>query len=186
MKTVILAGAALAALCLSTAPAMAQDVGAQDAGPTWPITGYGSLGYTLRTDGAHLGALTGRLGLRYGRFIGAEAEGSFGIAYHDYTLPNGQPYDQQWSHSVAAYAVGYIPVMPRLDLFGRVGLGSTRLETTVLTQVSDQQRDSLNYGGGAQYFFTRHDGIRADYTVEDYRNAPGHADVWNLSWVHRF
>ena len=93
MKTVILAGAALAALCLSTAPAMAQDTGTQDAGSTWPITGYGSLGYTLRTDGAHLGALTGRLGLRYGRFVGAEMEGSFGVEDHGYTLSTGQPYN---------------------------------------------------------------------------------------------
>jgi outer membrane immunogenic protein len=181
MKTFILAGAALSALCLSTAPAHAQAV------TDWltPITGYGALGYSMRDDGGHLGAVTGRLGLRYGRFLGTEAEGSFGVKDHDLTL-GGLPYEQKLDRSVAAYAVGYVPILPRFDLFGRVGLGNTKLEGSIGALESDRQRDTLNYGGGAQYFFTGHDGLRADYTVEDYRQGPGHANVWNVSYVRKF
>lgn len=179
MKKLILI-AALPVLA-AAAPAMAQQ-----ATDTRPFTGYGTLGYSHSDRGvSDLGGVTGRLGLRFGQFVGVEGEGTFGVTDDDSTR-RGVPTETKWERSMAAYGVGYLPVTPQLDLFGRVGLGNSRVKTRGLPQLETVQRDSINYGAGAQYFFTANDGIRADFTRESYRHGPGRADTYGLSYVRKF
>jgi hypothetical protein len=185
MKTIIFLGAAASAMALAAAPALAQSPDAPSTGLFAPITGYGTLGMSDRKTGDQLEGVTGRLGLRFGPYLGAEAEGTFGVDEKKGTV-GGLPYRNDWKRSVGAYAVGYVPVTPRLDVFGRVGLANTKLESRLGTDTAKSQRDSINYGGGAQFFFTGHDGLRADYTHESYTNGPGHANVWGLSYVRKF
>jgi opacity protein-like surface antigen len=125
------------------------------------------------------------VGARFGRYFGAEAEGTFGAGSKD-RVTGGVPTNTELKRSVAAYAVGYVPLSERLDLFGRVGLGNTKIETSTAAGSSTFRRDSVNYGGGAQYFLTANDGIRAEFTRESYRDGPGHANVWGASYVRKF
>jgi hypothetical protein len=181
MNKMIIATAAAATLSLAALPAAAQSDQAQR-----PITGYGTLGYSHVDGGStNLGGVTGRLGLRFGRFVGAEAEGTFGVD-DDKGRVSGVPVQTELKRSVGVYGVGYVPVSPKIDLFGRVGLGNSKVETSGLGQAVRDSRDSVNYGGGAQVFLTDHDGVRAEYTRESFRHGPGHDNVWGLSYVRKF
>lgn len=178
MNKIVLA-TALSALTLAAAPAFAQSA-------TSALTGYANLGYThIDPNGVDLNTLGGRIGARYGSYFGVEGEASFGIGDHS-TDVAGFTGTDKLAHSVAGYAVGFYPVTPRFDLLARVGYGNTHFNQTV-SGVSDTiSRDSINYGAGAQYFFTSHDGIRAEYTRNDYRDDGGHANVWGVSYVRKF
>jgi hypothetical protein len=181
--------AAVSSLAVAAAPAFAQDAAA-------PTTGfYGNLGYShLDPMGSGVNAITGRVGARFMNYLGVEGEGTFGLG-HSNDQVGGLPARTQLGHSIAGYVVGFLPVNPNLDVFARVGYGNSHINRTyggtpaagslagtfVHTSV-----DSVNYGAGAQYFFTPNDGIRGDYTREDYRNGLGHANVWGVSYVRKF
>jgi hypothetical protein len=170
--------AAVSAAALTAAPAMAQ-------GPS-PVGAYGNLGGAHITSGGdNFTALGGRLGARFGNYLGVEGEGAFGVDGAKGTAA-GVPYKSSLSHSFAGYAVGFVPVTPKFDLFARAGYGTTRAKVeTAGTSVSDSH-DSWNYGGGGQYFFDAKNGVRADYTRQDFRHDAGHANVWGLSYVRKF
>jgi outer membrane immunogenic protein len=184
MNRLLLTAAATAAL-LAAAPAMAQDHARS--GDWWtPSDVYGSLGYTAINQGspsdAHIGAVTGRLDARYGKYFGIEGELSGGVNDDHTTTGLNAKLQSQY----AVYGVGYLPLMPNADLFARVGYGESNLKFKGPGGFSDTS-ESLNYGAGGQYFFTGHDGVRAEYTRQD---AAGHfapnADTVSLSWIHRF
>jgi opacity protein-like surface antigen len=182
MKMFLVAAAMLPLVGLSAAPALAQE----DA-TTRPFTGYANLGYSHSDYGiSDLGGATGRIGMRYKRFVGVEAEGTFGID-SDNSTRFGRPTKTELDRAVAAYAVGWAPVMPKLDLFARVGIGNSRTEIKGLAaQPIKFSRDSINYGVGAQYFLTQNDGLRLDLTRADFRHGSGRADTYGLSYVRRF
>ena len=178
MNTKIFAAAALAVASLAAAPAFAQALG--------PVQGYGNLGAAhISAQGNDYTTLGGRLGARFGSYLGLEGEAAFGVDGDKGTLA-GAPYSSKLKSAFAGYAVGYYPVTPKFDLFARVGYGTTKfnLKTPGLS-VSDSN-DSWNYGGGGQYFFTARDGVRADFTRESFTNGPGHANVWAASYVRKF
>jgi outer membrane immunogenic protein len=178
MKSHILATAALAAMTLAAAPAFAQGLS--------PTTGYGNLGVGHVDAGSqNFTTLGGRLGARFGNYLGLEAEGSFGVDGDKGSI-GGVPYESKLKHALGAYAVGYFPVTPQFDLFARVGYGNTKIKTSTPSAAITADGDSWNYGGGAQYFLTAKDGVRADYTRQSFRHGPGHANVWGLSYVRRF
>lgn len=179
MNKIVLATAA-AALALATAPAFAQDA----SGAT-SLHAYGNLGYShLDPSGVDLNALGARIGARYGYF-GLEGEGYFGIGDHTQTI-GGVTGSTKLSHEFAGYAVGFLPVTPRFDILARIGYGTNKFNTHASTFSADTSRDSINYGAGAQYFLTANDGIRAEYTRNDYRHDAGHANVWGVSYVRKF
>ncbi len=181
MKKMLIAAAMLPLAGLCALPAAAQTTD-----DTRTITGYGTLGYTHSDYGvSDLGGVTGRLGMRYGRFAGVEAEGTFGVT-DDHSTRFGPPTSTKLNRSVAAYAVGFAPITPRLDVFARVGVGNTKVETTGLPQPIKMRRDSINYGAGAQFFVTQNDGLRLDLTRESFTSGPGHANSYGLSYVRRF
>jgi hypothetical protein len=183
MKT-IAAFASISMIALAASPALAQT--AETSAAPRSITGYGTLGYSHSDRGvSDLGGATGRLGLRFGKFVGAEAEGTWGVTDDDSVNPR-RPAQTKLERSMAAYAVGYAPVTDRLDLIGRVGIGNTRTEMKTGATVAHQTVDSINYGAGAQYFLTEKDGLRADFTRESYRKGPGHADTYGVSYVRKF
>lgn len=186
MNRLILAGAAGIALMIA-APALAQ--GADGAGGrAWyqPTDVYGSLGYTGinqgSPSGAHVGAVTGRLGARFGRYVGLEAEASGGVK-NDTPTPGG--YTVSLDHQYAGYVVGYLPVLPNADLFARAGYGNSKIRYQG-TGGFAQNTESFNYGAGAQYFLNAHDGVRAEYTRQESNDSGPNADTIGVSYVHRF
>lgn len=173
MKTFFIATGAVVAM-LSAAPAFAQ---------SWMpnnMSYYGTLGYSnIGGDGSggpDFGAITGRLGARYGKYLGLEGEASTGLN-NDKSVHVENQY--------AGYAVGYLPVRPNADIFARVGYGATVFGSTTPAAIYHGQDDSWNYGGGAQYFFSEHNGVRVDYTRSDYDHGPD-ANTWGVSYVRKF
>ncbi|RYF97529.1 MAG: porin family protein [Caulobacteraceae bacterium] len=172
MKTVIVAGAlaAVSMLALSAAPASAQET----------TKYYGSLGYS-QTDGdaGDLGTVTGRLGWRSNSYVGLEAEAGVGTNHADLGAGVNAKIDSQF----AGYVTGTLPLNPSFDLIGRVGYGTTRIETNV---GASDSLESVNYGAGIQWNISGPNSIRGDWTRYDYRGNGGEADVWSASYVRKF
>ena len=182
MKIVLTTAAAAAAALLAAAPALADPDPAPEA-----VTTYGALGYSdVNGDSANLGAITGRIGARWGRYFGAEGELSGGVT-HDTAHISGVNTRVRINSQLAAYAVGYLPLSPNADLFARLGYGETRLNVSTPGTGAGGEHASLNYGVGGQYFIDGANGVRADYTR---MNFAGHsnldANVWSLAYVRKF
>jgi len=173
MKSILIATGAVAAM-LSAAPAFAQ-------GPIFnDVSYYGTLGYSnLGGDGnagPDIGEITGRLGARYGKYLGIEGEVSTGL---------NNDKDVHVQNQYAGYVVGYLPLTPKADLFARAGGGATVFSSATPAAAYHGQDNSWNYGGGAQYFLTNKDGVRVDYTRSNYAQGPD-ANTWGVSYVRRF
>ena len=169
---------ATAALTLIAAPVMAQD-------PTHPVTG--SIGYTqFDTDSGDLGAITGRVGYDFTRNFGIEGEASIGVKDDDITVAGVDgKLEHDWD--AAAYGVAKLPVNENLELFGRLGYGTTSVTTDLAGVTASGDGESVNYGVGANYFIDGRNGIRADWTRRDFRDdGAGEADTYGLSFVRRF
>ena len=122
--------AAMATIALTSVASIAR----ADTAPATPVAAapsewesYGSLGYNYLHGSpagysVGLGAVTGRVGMRYMRYFGAEAEVSAGIV--DQTIGAGKI---SLENEYAVYAVGYLPVSPQADLFARVGYGNAKI-----------------------------------------------------------
>ena len=178
MKTLIATAAAFATL--ATVPAIAQ---AQNLSPT---TVYGSVGYAqARQEGVDLGVVQGRLGARFGQYLGVEGELAGGVK-DDSTQVAGVPVDVELQHQAAIYGVGYVPVAPNADLYARVGYGETKLKASVPGASATGDGDSWNYGVGGQYFIDDANGVRMDYTRHDFKDDGGEADVWSVGYVRKF
>lgn len=179
MKTLIATAAAgFVAMMLVPGAASAQDLS--------PTTTYGTLGYSAsEADGVNLGAIQGRLGARFGKYLGVEGEAAFGVN-NDKTYVAGVPVKIEEKHQVAAYGVGYLPVAPNADLFVRAGYGNTKLKASAAGSSASDDGDSWNYGVGGQYFFNDKNGVRADYTRHDFVGNGPNANEWAVSYVRKF
>ncbi|MFL5295391.1 MAG: porin family protein [Phenylobacterium sp.] len=183
--------AAAAAATLLPAVALAQ---------TAPPTGlYGTLGYANAHAGDfNLGAVQGRLGWRFNDWLGVEGELGFGVNDDKGSQTVGgvnvntsvKLKDQE-----AIYAVGFLPLSNQFDLLARIGYGHQSVKASATATgtggpitVSDRaDGDSWNFGVGAQYHFDGANGVRADYTREEFRGSGSdHADIWAIAFSHRF
>ncbi len=180
MKSIISAAVAAAAAASVAAPALADEA-------TDIFTGYVNLGYSYADfSPAHLHVLQGRIGARFQRYFGVEGEGAFGVS-SDTVSQGGFTINTKLKSEFAGYAVGYLPLGRTGDLFARVGYGRSNLHAYIAgLGGGDVGEDSLNFGGGAQFFFTRNDGIRLEYTRFDYRHNLGDANVYSVSYVRKF
>ena len=183
--------AALAATALASVASAARADGAAPAAPTaasapdWEA--YGSLGYNYLHGSpgnisVDLGALTGRVGVRYMRLIGAEAEVSAGVV--DQTI---QGVKVSLDNEYAVYAVAYLPLAPNADLFARVGYGNAKIKASYAGASGSASGDTWAYGVGGQYFLTEKDGVRAEYTryaAKDTTQAD--VDSFSVSYVRKF
>lgn len=175
MRNVLLA---TAALTLIAAPAMAQE-------PAARVTG--SVGYTqLDGDDGDLGAITGRVGYNFNRYVGVEGEASVGVK--DQTVSfGGVDTKLEHQYDVAGYVVGTVPVNENFELFGRLGYGTTEVKASTAGFAATEDGDSVNYGVGANYFLDGRNGIRADWTRRDFQeDNGGELDTYGLSYVRRF
>ena len=168
----------VAAVSLLAAPAFAQD----------PVqTGmYGTLGYS-QLDGSDgdLGAVTGRLGSRLNRNLGVEGEVSFGVRDDDISF-GAVDGSLELEYDAAVYGVAYLPISNNLELFGRVGYGTTEIKADVAGFSETTSGESVNYGAGANWFFDESNGLRGDWTRRDFTDDGGEVDVYSLSYVRRF
>lgn len=163
------------------APTLTQ---AQDA----PTTGvYANLGYSSFGIGSFdVPALQGRLGYRLNSWLGVEAELAGGIKKDKSGLLQAK-----LDHEEAVYGVAFLPLTSRWDLIGRLGYGHSKVTLSVPDGSttgfqSSGGADHWNVGGGVQYHFDGQNGIRGDYTRQEYRGGDGRADVWSVAYSRRF
>jgi outer membrane immunogenic protein len=176
MKLALVSAAAASILALAAIPVAASAQTTQWSGY------YGNLGYTgtdVTNGGANLGSVTGRFGWKSNQFWGLEVEGSAGVQ-HDTVGGVKENLNDQF----AGYGTVTVPLANHFDVFARVGYGQTRINST--PKGSGGTDNSLNYGAGAEWFFDNKNGIRGDYTRENFQQGGGDADVWSASYVHRF
>ncbi len=177
MKSTLIAAASAVALLAVAAPAFAES-----SDGLGHITAYTNFGYSYSNpDQGKFHVLDGRLGAKFGRYVGIEGEAGFGL--------NTQTFSGvklKLTSSYAGYGVAFLPVSSNLDVFARVGYGRSNIRGTLGGVSTTVGENSVNYGGGIQYFWTPNDGTRLDYTRYDFRNNGGSANVYGISWVHRF
>jgi opacity protein-like surface antigen len=198
-----LAAAAAAALC-AAAPALAFAQQAPDT--TSPDGAYGNLGWShVTTDGASTEGIQGRLGYRFMPFLGVEGElrgglstGNSDLSYTTGTPPVTTNVNTGIKQTVdgAGYVVGFLPLMPnRFDLLARVGYGWSHYDLSPSGQTSfGSNEHGIRYGVGAQYLFDGANGVRVDWTREHMNDftvpvsfdVDHAANVWGVSFVHKF
>jgi outer membrane immunogenic protein len=192
MKSLI--AAASVAVLAAAVPALAQ------AQTTVAPGAYGTLGYAdAHTSGVDLGAIQGRLGYRFNNWLGVEGELAFGVKDEksSQTFTGGTVNTKlKLQNEEAIYGVGFLPISPNFDLLARIGYGDTRIKATAtatgtgVVPVSASQSahgGSWNIGAGAQYFFDGKNGLRGDYTRQEFTGSnSGHADVWSIAYSRRF
>ena len=114
--------AALAATAIASVAGTARADTAPAAPAAVPdLEAYGSLGYNYLHGSPYnvsvdLRAVTGRFGLRYMSYFGAEAEVSAGVV--DQTIAGAKI---SLDNEFAIYGVGYLPLTPQADVFARAG-----------------------------------------------------------------
>jgi len=179
MKSLMIA-ASVAALA-AAAPALAQ---AQDANKGL----YGTLGYSQTANAVDLGAVQGRLGYQMNRWFGVEGELGVGVKSDELNFAPGLDERVRLEHQEAIYGVAFLPITPRFEFLARGGFGNTKVSVDLPQGTTYLNRDtSWNYGAGMQFKFSDRNGIRGDWTREDFRrDGAGHADVWAASFVHKF
>ena len=171
-----LAAASAAAVLAGVAPAFAQNID-------------GSIGYSSFDAGdATVGAVTGRLGYSFNDVLGVEGEASFGVKDDTVVLPGPTNVDVEMNHQVPVYGTAGLPLGENGRVFARLGYGSTKLEASAAGVVASGSEESVNYGAGAQYWFTGNDAVRADWTRHNFDEDENDADldVWSVSYVRRF
>ena len=156
--------------------------------------GYATFGYADHNVGtADLGTVQGRIGIRINRWFGFEGEVGGGVNREGVGLQSvvgsnsvskvGRKETVRIGDQEAVYVVGYLPIMPDVSLFGRVGAGRTDWKFTGPAPWGTSD-GSYNLGGGAMAFWGRN-GARAEYVRETFGHGPA-GDTWAISYVRRF
>lgn len=139
-----------------------------------------SAGYTqFDSEGAEVGALTGRGTYFFNRYLGVEGEASFGI-----DDANIGPATVELDHSLGAFGVLRAPVAERLELFGRLGYQTSELTASGPGGSISGDVDGVAYGVGGKFYLTERFGIRAD--VARFEGDDGEADVLSIGGVFKF
>jgi outer membrane immunogenic protein len=194
-SSVLAVCAAALALAAAAAPASAQGVYGPPATSQTDNTAthywYGMFGFTdHEVYSSDLDTVDGRLGARWGWF-GIEGEAGLGVNHH--RIGNGtrtgvtgvKPNTAGIDNQQTIYGVGYLPLGRGIDLFARVGYGRTDFDFKGMTHPARDDNTNINAGGGGQWFWDGTDGIRAEYTREDFNHAQS-ADSWSVSYVRKF
>ena len=124
---------------------------------------YGNIGGIMYDVDDDLFGVIGRLGVQK-NWYGAEVEGSFGVIDDDIDDELSAGID----HTLAAFAVGRVPLGNRVKALGRVGYHTTQLgimsEQDDATISISEDFDGIAYGAGLEYDIDRVNGLRLDYT----------------------
>lgn len=183
MKNTLIAAASLAAFA-AVLPAAAQAQGLL--APTDKTGAYANLDAGIFDGGQpDLGIIQGRLGYRFNNWLGVEGEAATGIK-GDTDDIGGIDVNTKLKHEFAGYAVGFAPIGPNTDLLARVGYGSTKIRTRALGVSDSDSEESWNFGVGAQHLFDGVNGVRVDYTRQEFNHDAGHSNVWTVGYARKF
>ncbi|MFC0634810.1 porin family protein [Brevundimonas balnearis] len=171
---------------LLTAAALSLIAGAASAQSFQAPQTYGTIGYTQLDGGdGDLGAVTGRFGAKVSPWFGAEGEASIGVRDDDVDF-GGVTGSVEHEWDAAVYGVAFVPVSERVELFGRLGYGTTEVSADLAGFEVTEDGESINYGAGANFFLDERNGIRADWTRRDFDGDDAEVDTYSLNYVRRF
>jgi hypothetical protein len=140
---------------------------------------YGNIGATMYDVGDEIFGIVGRLGVEKD-WYGAELEGTIGVIDEDIG-----GIDVGVDHSLAAFAVGRLPVGNRLKALGRVGYHTTQVGAMDNNGDSaSADFDGIAYGAGVEYDLNPVSGLRLDYTRYDLEEAT--SDSLAATYIRRF
>lgn len=131
---------------------------------------YGNLGVVNYDKDSDAYGLQARLGYQSSGVLGAEVEGSFGVADDKETVG---PITTKAGidYSVGAFALAKIPIVNGLSVHGRGGYhiteASVEIDDGVNVAKTSADEDGFAYGVGAEYAFSPRSAIRLDYTRYD-------------------
>lgn len=185
MKNALIAAASVAAIAaIVPAAAQAQDAAASNVGA------YVNLGLAHADAGTPNYEIVGaRLGYRFTPYLGVEGEAATGLQGYTFRDVGGTPgldVKTKIEHQFAAYGVGFLPIGPNTELLARVGYGTTKISGKALGVSAADDGESWNFGVGAQHAFDGVNGIRIDYTRQEFTNSSAHANVFGASYVRKF
>ncbi len=176
MKFVLTAASALA-LGLISAPAFAADPPADTSNGL-----YGTLGWAGVSDSSHMvNGVQGRVGYRFMNYFGVEGEAAFGVG--DTSLGSGVK--AHLNNEAGAYAVGFLPVNQNFDLFARAGWAEDDVSVKGGGSTLSGNANGFAWGAGAQYYWDGKNGIRGDWTRQDFSHG-NNVDVWGVSYTRKF
>ena len=181
MKNALIAAASLAAIA-TVVPAAAM---AQDTAPTNTGAYVNLHAGAVDADNIDPKVIGGRLGYRFNDWIGVEGELATGLKSDKDTVA-GVDVSYKLKHSAAAYLVGFAPIATNTDLIARIGYGTSKVRAKAAgVSVSDSE-DSFNFGVGAQHYFDGANGVRIDYTRQEFSGGNADANVWSVGYTRRF
>ena len=179
MKKALIAAASLAAFA-TVLPAAAQAQEAID-----NAGAYANVNLGLFDGGqADLKAIQGRLGYRFNDWIGVEGELATGIK-SDTDRIGDVRVNTKLKHAAAGYVVGFAPVGANTDLLARIGYGTTKIRARAAGVSASDSAESFNFGVGAQHHFDGVNGVRLDYTRQEFDDDQGHANVWTIGYSRK-
>ncbi len=150
---------------------------------------YGEIGATrYDTDSEVFGAMV-RMGYQTESIIGAELEGTFGVASEKNEHGNIRS-SVKVKNSVAGFSVARLPLSKTFNVLGRAGYHTTELRhktTDSTTNYSTRDTlitDGVAYGVGAEFAVSPKTWLRADYTIYDYDGTE--ADSASLTVARKF
>jgi hypothetical protein len=88
--------------------------------------------------------------------------------------------------------VGFLPIAPNADLLARIGYGRTELKGELQGFEVEASGTGVSFGIGGQYFFDGLNGIRLDYTRQEFSEDDdneiqgGDLDTFTISYARRF
>lgn len=137
----------------------------------------------IDADEAGLTAFTLRGGLSFHDLLGAEFEASFGLGADDIAGT-----DVELENQFGGYVVAKYPVLPRVDVLGRVGYVTGEYQTATNGVSSDIDVDGFAFGLGGEVMITDQLGVRGDYTrIEaDDDQLDGGVNVFAVTGVYKF
>ncbi len=128
--------------------------------------------------------LSGKLGYKFTENFAIEGQAGFGIADQSVGA-----LDVGIDNSFGAFAVASLPAGENFEIFARAGYHFTTFGVSGGNINTDLSSDGFAVGAGGQYFFTKQDGIRAEYTYMDVNTNAGNlggGNVFSVSYVRNF
>ncbi|MEM7329946.1 MAG: porin family protein [Pseudomonadota bacterium] len=137
----------------------------------------------IGTDDANVTAFTARGGIWFNDLIGTELEASFGLGADD-----SDGVDIELENAFGGYLVAKYPVLPSVDVLGRVGYTTGEFQSNNGGVSTDAEADGFAFGLGGEFMLTEKFGLRGDFTrIEpDDDQLDGGVNVFAVTGVYKF
>lgn len=137
-------------------------------------------------DDASVNALSMRGGVDFHALFGAEFEAAIGLGADE--IDGGSGAELELENQFAGYFVGRYPLLPRLNVLGRIGYTTGEFQTANGGVSGDAELDGVAFGFGGEFMITDEIGLRGDYTriQVDEDDLDSDVNVFAVTAVYKF